>query len=122
MVRRSTFLRPQRSARETSGNAPNEAKRRAASPSPNIEPDSPTTLRKELVDERWPKCLATSLSDEMAPNWAKPATRATRKSTTVTRSATRADGADATGSAKLYRVVHHDQSLTVIATTKEQIE
>src|ERR1700722_5833459 len=114
MVRWSTFVRPQRSASDASGNAAKDARRSAARPRPNFEPESPTTLCSVLVEEKCPKCLATSFSDEMAPNWANPATSAMRNSTTVTRTATGEGGTGESPSAKLNRVIHHDECLAVI--------
>jgi len=49
-VRRSTVVRPHRSAKEARGNAPSEASRSTASPMPRTEPERPTTLWSDWLD------------------------------------------------------------------------
>jgi hypothetical protein len=121
-VRRSTRVRPQRSANDDSGSAPSDDKRKIARASPSTEPDSPTWLCSDRPPEWWPKCFATSLSDATAPNWAKPATSATRKRIPVTRSRVEPVLSSGARSAKLHAVVHDDEGLAVISPGKEEVE
>src|SRR5487761_2475913 len=109
-----TRVRPRRSARDESGSDANDANRKIARPSPSTDPERPTTLLSDVPEPWCPKCCATSLSDETAPNWPNPATSAAKNSATVTRSANPTTGAASPLSGKLHVFIHDDECFAMI--------